>query len=102
MSLSFGETNRDFGVREAPGFEFGLVSVLGQMLTAEYGADRKLLRESGIGRWFCEGSPLAHEKTPGSKLFRHRGLSGVTSTLLKLELRQLENGDCLGEKECRV
>ena len=47
-------------------------------------------------------SPLAHEKNPGSKLFRHRGLSGVTSTLLKLELRQLENGDCLGEKECRV
>jgi len=28
-------------------------------------------------------------------------LSGVTPTLLKQHPRQLENGNCLGEKECR-
>ena len=45
---------------------------------------------------------MAQEKTPGSKLFRHRGFSGVKPTLLKQHPRQLENGNCLGEKECRV
>jgi hypothetical protein len=76
VSLSFGETKRDFGVRGALGSEFGLVSVLGQMITSENDADRKLLRESGIRRRFLRGSMRAQKITPGSKMFRHRGLSG--------------------------
>lgn len=72
----FGETMGDFGVRDVRIGSPWRVSVLLATTPAENVDQRKLLRRLGILMPICDGSPAAHEKTPGSKLIRHRGLSG--------------------------